>query len=176
MTGIPLVNTNSVNDINTSIIAIKKEMKSSGETEVNVNVNLPDTAIPVDEVTSGNMHSVTSNAVAEAMSYSTSEVNTGKKWIDGKPIYKLSGEFVGPTDGSYQIISSAINKNLVKRVIIFMANGQRADSGNTDWVLSSAPNTDFGFYLDSNGLNIWATATRRYQNICWTIEYTKTTD
>ena len=64
MAGIPLVNTNSVNDINTSIIAIKKEMKSSGETEVNVNVNLPDTAIPVDEVTSGNMHSVTSNAVA----------------------------------------------------------------------------------------------------------------
>ena len=67
MTGIPLVNTNSVNDINTSIIAIKKEMKSSGETEVNVNVNLPDTAIPVDEVTSGNMHSVTSNAVANAI-------------------------------------------------------------------------------------------------------------
>lgn len=67
MTGIPLVNSNSVDDINTSIIAIKKEMKSSGETEVNVNVNLPDTAIPVDEVTSGNMHSVTSNAVAGAL-------------------------------------------------------------------------------------------------------------
>ena len=35
-----------------------------------------------------NMHSVTSNAVSRAMSYSTSEVNTGKKWIDGKTIYR----------------------------------------------------------------------------------------
>ena len=35
------------------------------------------------------MHSVTSNAVANAMRYSLSEVNTGKKWIDGKPIYRI---------------------------------------------------------------------------------------
>ena len=34
------------------------------------------------------MHSVTSNAVSRAMSYSTNEVNTGKKWIDGKTIYR----------------------------------------------------------------------------------------
>jgi hypothetical protein len=43
---------------------------------------------PVDTVALNNMHSVTSNAVSRAMSYSTSEVNTGKKWIDGKPIYR----------------------------------------------------------------------------------------
>ena len=43
---------------------------------------------PVDVIESGNMHAVTSNAVAEALSYSTEEVNTGKKWIDGKPIYR----------------------------------------------------------------------------------------
>lgn len=42
----------------------------------------------VNEVALNNMHSVTSNAVANSMSYSTSEVNTGKKWIDGKPIYR----------------------------------------------------------------------------------------
>ena len=42
----------------------------------------------VDTVEEGNLHAVTSNAVATAMSYSTSEVATGKKWIDGKPIYR----------------------------------------------------------------------------------------
>ncbi len=42
----------------------------------------------VDEVALNNMHSVTSNAVANARSYFTSEVNTGKKWIDGKDIYR----------------------------------------------------------------------------------------
>ena len=45
-------------------------------------------SLPVDEVALNNMHSVTSNAVAEAMSYSTEEVNTGTKWIDGKTIYR----------------------------------------------------------------------------------------
>jgi len=43
---------------------------------------------PVDEVTVDNMHSVTSNAVAESLSYSTTEQKTGGVWIDGKPIYR----------------------------------------------------------------------------------------
>lgn len=33
------------------------------------------------------MHSVTSNAVSRAISFSSTEVNTGKKWINGKDIY-----------------------------------------------------------------------------------------
>ena len=44
----------------------------------------------VDEVTKGNMHAVSSNAVAEAIEdeYSTTEVKTNKVWIDGRPIYR----------------------------------------------------------------------------------------
>jgi hypothetical protein len=68
MAGIPLVNSNSVNDINTSIIAIKKEISSTGNTDVNVTVNLPENSIPVDTVADGDMHAVTSNAVALAIS------------------------------------------------------------------------------------------------------------
>ncbi len=34
------------------------------------------------------MHSVTSNTVAESLSYSTTEQKTGGVWIDGKPIYR----------------------------------------------------------------------------------------
>lgn len=41
-----------------------------------------------DTVASGNMHPVTSNAVSNALSYSTTEQLTGGKWIDGKPIYR----------------------------------------------------------------------------------------
>jgi hypothetical protein len=43
---------------------------------------------PTDTVQSGNMHAVTSNAVAESLSYSETEQKTGGKWIDGKPIYR----------------------------------------------------------------------------------------
>ena len=50
--------------------------------------NAIDAVKPVDTVALNNMQSVTSNAVSRAMSYSTSEVNTGKKWIDGKTIYR----------------------------------------------------------------------------------------
>ena len=42
----------------------------------------------VDEVTDGVMSPVTSNAVADCLSYSTTEQPTGGKWIDGKPIYR----------------------------------------------------------------------------------------
>ena len=35
------------------------------------------------------MHSVSSNAVAQSLSYSTTEQRTGGKWIDGKPIYRI---------------------------------------------------------------------------------------
>lgn len=44
--------------------------------------------LPVDTVAANNMQSVTSDAVSRAMSYSTNEVDTGAKWIDGKPIYR----------------------------------------------------------------------------------------
>ena len=115
--GIPLVRNNSVDDINTSIIAIKKELGKGGSGDmgdVNVNVDvkyevtdtvedgnsLPVTSqgvydyvegqgfTPVDEVAINNMKAVTSNAVAESLSYSTTEQKTGGKWIDGKDIYR----------------------------------------------------------------------------------------
>lgn len=113
--GIPLVRNNSVDDINTSIIAIKKELGKGGSGDmgdVNVNVkyevtdtvedgnSLPVTSqgvydyvegqgfTPVDEVTKNNMKAVTSNAVAESLSYSTTEQKTGGVWIDGKMIYR----------------------------------------------------------------------------------------
>lgn len=56
-------------------------------------------AKPVDVVESGNMHAVTSNAVAKSLSYSTEEVKTGGTWIDGKPIYRkvLSNVITGTT-------------------------------------------------------------------------------
>ena len=112
MNTIPLVKGNTQEEINTSLIALKKaldEMNSSSSktdasvqlkikqineliTNINSQLDTIDGQItdlqPVNSVTSGNMHSVTSNAVSRAMSYSTSEVNTGKKWIDGKPIYR----------------------------------------------------------------------------------------
>ena len=177
MTGIPLVNTNSVNDINTSIIAIKKEMKSSGETEVNVNVNLPDTAFPVDEVTSGNMHSVTSNAVAKAMSYSTSEVNTGKKWIDGKPIYRKVVDCGALPNATYKYVNHNIS-NLEAFINISVISSTASGSGTMlPYVNPNILTTQISYTYSKTQIELrTATDYSSYINTYAILEYTKTTD
>ena len=108
---IPLINEVNKNDINTSIIAIKKNIERINTLLGLNNTEEIDTSIfatkeeleqaetdlaPVDEVTSGNMHSVTSNAVAvdynkvqKSLSYKTTEIiETIGTYYQGKHIYK----------------------------------------------------------------------------------------
>lgn len=54
------------------------------------------------------MQSVTSNAVSRAMSYSTSEVNTGKKWIDGKDIYSMTFNVGNLPNNTSKVINFSI--------------------------------------------------------------------
>ena len=111
---IPLVQKAEKDDINTSIIAIKRyidrinqllglsDSGSSSDPDLSglaTKQELQDAVNslqPVDEVTLNNMQSVTSNAVAKAMSYSTTEHFTGKYWIDGKKIYRNVVEYTSP--------------------------------------------------------------------------------
>lgn len=168
---IPLVNSNSVNDINTSLIAVRKEINSStGATDVNINVNYPENAIPVDEVTSGNMHSVTSNAVSKAMSYSTTEKNTGKKWIDGKDIYrKIFYSDTGYIDGSQVGVISDADMFVSKKIIIL-------DNNNNiliDYV-NSAVSQSVGIYINNSTKIITFTISNLVATKAWvTLEYTK---
>lgn len=93
MNDVPLVQKNDINSINTSLIAIKKQLKQLTEAVGLIDVpDLPDLSpyvkktdvvdvveagnmnpvtsnavVPVDEVAVGNMHSVSSNAVAETL-------------------------------------------------------------------------------------------------------------
>lgn len=94
---IPLINEVNKNDINTSIIAIKKNIERINTLLGLNNTEEIDTSVfatkeeleqaetdlaPVDEVTSGNMHSATSNAVYKT----TKEVET---WSDnGLQLFK----------------------------------------------------------------------------------------
>ena len=99
---IPLVQNNEKDSINTSIIAIKRNIERinmllglSNSEEIDTSKFATKEELqqavtdlqPVDEVAIDNMHSVTSNAVAEAGSYLTEEHLTGRYWTDGKPTY-----------------------------------------------------------------------------------------
>lgn len=60
------------------------------------------------------MHSVSSNAVAESLSYSTTEQKTGKYWIDGKPIYRRVINIDNPPSNWSPIDLSSLFPNIAK--------------------------------------------------------------
>ena len=64
---------------------------------------------PVDAVESGNLHAVTSNAVAESLSYFTTEQKTGGKWIDGKPIYRKTVEIGNLPNNTVKQIANVLS-------------------------------------------------------------------
>ena len=117
---IPLVQEATKDAINTSIIAIKRNIErinmllglmDSGSPDLSglaTKQELQDAITeltPVDEVTVGNMHSVTSNAVAESQSLSINEQKTGGKWIDGRDIYKIVYRYTMQTDEETKVLS-----------------------------------------------------------------------
>lgn len=136
--------------------------------------------LPVDTVASNNMHSVTSNAVSRAMSYSTDEVNTGKKWIDGNTIYRKvliatlqTNEEVLELTVSHQIKSLVSVKGLLSKE-------------NTDFVIPYCfidGSTVFQIYTYCYGANLFIIP-RSSDGTYFTagcvvraiVEYTKTTD
>jgi hypothetical protein len=62
---------------------------------------------PVNVVEEDNLHAVTSNAVSEAISYSTTEHFTGKYWIDGKKIYAITIPFTMTDTETYKNIDTS---------------------------------------------------------------------
>jgi hypothetical protein len=94
---------------------------------------------PVDTVQSGNMHAVTSNAVAKSLSYSTTEHKTGKKWIGGKEIYSL----VIPINNQVSVLNNydLTDKNIEwvtkSDVMVYNDNKQHIETNLIDYNIST---------------------------------------
>lgn len=127
---------------------------------------------PVDVVQDGNMHAVTSNAVADAISYSTNEVKTGGKWIDGKPIYKKTFVFTNitlTTGTTTQIGTTDIPIDNIIKTEDFVLKSDLATVGSSYKSV----------YIEYNGKIFAKQDLSSYADgwyIYFTIEYTKTTD
>lgn len=130
-----------------------------------------------------NMHSVSSNAVAKAMSYSTEEQFTGKYWIDRKKIYSKS--FI-MTTGLYCNADVWTNvKNYFSGLEGTCAN---IDSLVTVDYTNTYPNNNSPLrqklradalvhYPSANDLSLYFFTTQNLKvGSLLTIEYTKTTD
>lgn len=129
---------------------------------------------PVDVVQSGNMHACTSNAVAESLSYSTTEQATGGKWIDGKPIYRkvFVHEETGSGNPSFDYGTISSFEQLIEAKTITVSNS----GGNQE--------VEFMAYRRcrvtiSNGVATFKNEPQIVYNVdkyILVVEYTKTTD
>ena len=180
MNDVPLIRKTDVNDINTSLIAIKKQLKQLNEAVGLIDV--PDVDLTpfvrkdevVNVVETGNMNPVTSNAVAQCSSYSTEEVFTGSYWIDGKKIYRKTINCGTLPNSTTKNVSFTIS-NLDKGVKLYGF----ANSSSGTCIPLPYYNTDGNgvqIWFDSNKIFIRDTANWSPYTGYVTLEYTKTTD
>lgn len=128
---------------------------------------------PVDVVQDGNMHAVTSNAVADSLSYFTDEVKTGGKWIDGKPIYRKTLVFTNLTLTRDSVIHIGYIDipivNIVRTEALFLCSAVAVvPCSKYSAVYVTHVGEIYACQNISNTITGW--------NIYCTIEYTKTTD
>ena len=138
-------------------------------------------AQPVDVVEEGNLHAVSSNAVAESLSYSTTEQKTGGVWIDGKPIYRKVISNTLPNSGGNILIgtlSTDIENVVDARFILVGSEFQSVDacySGgnytplNVGFINTAGTNKGKAYYKSYVTSYYGAT-------VVLIAEYTKTTD
>lgn len=109
------------------------------------------------------------NFVEEKNSYSTTEMLTGGKWIDGKPIYRMSFSATG-ISSSAVTLSTVLNNTTINPIKVFGFATNRAD-GN---FLQLGYTGGVSVLITSSELRLVGNYTYSAYNI--TIEYTKTTD
>ena len=130
----------------------------------------------VDAVQSGNLNAVTGNAVASALSYSTTEQLTGGTWIDGKPIYRKTVDCGTLPNATSKNVAHNI-ANLGQIVSIKGITKRTTDFFNIPHV--SPQGISYSINVSINFTNIvLATGVNRtdFTDTKVTLEYTKTTD
>lgn len=108
------------------------------------------------------------------MKYSTEEQIVGK-WIDGKPIYQLTGVINNPVINSRNHITAL--EGIVDSLISINAIGEVEDGASINSFWSSA-NTFFQYTLGGDSESLYISAAGYYipVKVFFTIQYTKTTD
>lgn len=148
MNNIPLPKSNKKEDIDVTVIAIRKYLEDlkrqlgltdsedpdlSGFATKAELLSAVNALEPVDTIELNNMKGVTSNAVALALSYSTTPVKTGGKWVDGKDIWCVAYPFNtnSYTDNSNRRSFDIDLSSLNVETIILSGGGVTIKSGSS---------------------------------------------
>lgn len=175
MNEVPLIEKVQKNDINTTIIAIKKQLK-----ELNALLGLIDIQSDKQDLSPY----VRKDEVIKAISYSISEVKTGGYWIDGKPIYRKCFSGTGFTSSVVSLgisnIGEIISLDSMARVNFVDFSGYMPLAGAVRTGSSGSCNPVYLYIsTDKTTYKIEKVGTQTQADLYewhFTIEYTKTTD
>lgn len=113
------------------------------------------------------------NTNAGVCDYSTSETNTGKKWIDGKPIYRKVVDTGTLPNGTAKTVAHNISN--LERVVHIEGFFYRSSDGMTrpfSFIYSS--NTTFaGVQVDNTNISVYASWDNQATGSYVILEYTK---
>ena len=105
-------------------------------------------------------------------SYFTDEIDTGMKWIDGKPIYRKVIQGTTANSNSPTAIGSISNLEIITDIRGYIINSSQSVPIN--FVYNTEQNSG---YKEGNNIMVRATASSYQSKPCYVIvEYTKTTD
>ena len=105
-------------------------------------------------------------------SYFTDEIDTGMKWIDGKPIYRKVIQGTTANSNSPTAIGSISNLEIITDIRGYIINSSQIIPIN--FVYNTEQNSG---YKEGNNIIVRATASSYQSKPCYIIvEYTKTTD
>lgn len=116
------------------------------------------------------------NLMNEQRSYSTEEHLTGRKWIDGKPIYRKTVDCGAMPNNTTKNVAHSITN--LDEVITLSGNAKRSEGTRLPLPFTSADNLTNNIQVYSNDTNIVIIAGTNRSNYSGyvTLEYTKTTD
>lgn len=117
------------------------------------------------------------NLYNEQNSYSTSEINTGKKWIDGKPIYRKVISLLNGTGTQLRTLYNLSDYGIASADTIYIANPSFYSNGAKTYPFSFYDGNRFSAEVDRTQLAIILENTEIcVSKVVVTLEYTKTTD
>lgn len=126
------------------------------------------------KITKSNLLKETNEKITNLSTYSTEEVKTGEKWIDGKPIYKKTFT-ITPTSTS----QTTYKHNIANVDVIWLDGDSFLHVGNASIPANYFRNSSVYIYTHVDSLNIIGLVSAEgWLNVPMqiTVKYTKTTD
>ena len=159
MNSIPLVRNNSVNDINTSLIALRKVLRELTETTSDVNKKIEKYVLKSDVVNvveSGNDNPVTSGAVYDKVTDTINSLDVSSVGGSGKYISAIS-EIDGKINATASDIDTAVTSG----------SNQPVTSGGVASALNAHIGQNYCFISSTNGIDRYTTI--RFSTTNWGI-------